>query len=381
MHPLLVGILAANCGIMGFDIYLRVRQWKVVNRTTELPPELNEGASVARVFDQIRISTLRRTEMAILYCFYKLIQVTTLLCYYCPSFLWTWTIHHFGNRMWQPVAYVIEESIISDLIRLPLNLIVFLELRRTQQNHKVALLLSSHEGNMRINVYKLITCFLNMKTVYNFIAIFIGKMMLKGAVVGMATYYTSLVLQTFGGNVFLWSWMISLLTTIILVPLYIEIIIPLLDEYTQLTSGSLKQKLERLANEVNFPLSSIYISLGNHADADHVAYFTGMFSSKVIVISLTLILSMTEEEIVAIVAHEMGHWKLRHAWYYLISRAFYNLFLCVLLMNYYDSLKLYNAFNIEVNNTPPHPVLSFILIADYMLPPFDRQLHYPSLRV
>lgn len=41
-------------------------------------------------------------------------------------------------------------------------------------------------------------------------------------------------------------------------------------------------------------------------------------------------------------------------------------------MNYYDSLKLYNAFNIEVNNTPPHPVLSFILIADYMLPPFDR---------
>ncbi|XP_073983221.1 uncharacterized protein isoform X7 [Rhodnius prolixus] len=258
MHPLLVGILAANCGIMGFDIYLRVRQWKVVNRTTELPPELNEGASVARVFDQIRISTLRRTEMAILYCFYKLIQVTTLLCYYCPSFLWTWTIHHFGNRMWQPVAYVIEESIISDLIRLPLNLIVFLELRRTQQNHKVALLLSSHEGN--------------------------------------------------------------------------------------------------------------------HADADHVAYFTGMFSSKVIVISLTLILSMTEEEIVAIVAHEMGHWKLRHAWYYLISRAFYNLFLCVLLMNYYDSLKLYNAFNIEVNNTPPHPVLSFILIADYMLPPFDRIL-------
>lgn len=58
--------------------------------------------------------------------------------------------------------------------------------------------------------------------------------------------------------------MISLLTTIILVPLYIEIIIPLLDEYTQLTSGSLKQKLERLANEVNFPLSSIYISLGKH---------------------------------------------------------------------------------------------------------------------
>ncbi|XP_073983219.1 uncharacterized protein isoform X5 [Rhodnius prolixus] len=294
MHPLLVGILAANCGIMGFDIYLRVRQWKVVNRTTELPPELNEGASVARVFDQIRISTLRRTEMAILYCFYKLIQVT------------------------------------------------------------------SSDGHNKI---------IRWRSYYHHM-----KMMLKGAVVGMATYYTSLVLQTFGGNVFLWSWMISLLTTIILVPLYIEIIIPLLDEYTQLTSGSLKQKLERLANEVNFPLSSIYISLGNHADADHVAYFTGMFSSKVIVISLTLILSMTEEEIVAIVAHEMGHWKLRHAWYYLISRAFYNLFLCVLLMNYYDSLKLYNAFNIEVNNTPPHPVLSFILIADYMLPPFDRIL-------
>ncbi|KAK9511730.1 hypothetical protein O3M35_000337 [Rhynocoris fuscipes] len=205
-----------------------------------------------------------------------------------------------------------------------------------------------------------------------FISIFLAQAFLKTALYGISTYYTVYFLESFGSDVFIWLWIIWMVGASVITPVYVDLVLPSLEEYAQLQSGSLKDKIERLAAEVGFPFSHIYITRGNNqSDEDHIAYFAGLFSSKAIIISASLVLFLTEEEIVAVVAHEMGHWKLGHSWYYLVSRAIYSFCICFFLRNYYDNGAVYEAFQINPSNAG----MSFLLVTSYLYPPLERLLN------
>ena len=93
---------------------------------------------------------------------------------------------------------------------------------------------------------------------------------------------------------------------------YSQLIVPLFNKQTPLQEGSLRNKIQAFAGKVGFKLDNIYVIDGSKRSTKANAYFTGLGPKKRVVLYDTLIDELTEEEIVAVLAHEVGHYKKRH---------------------------------------------------------------------
>ena len=94
--------------------------------------------------------------------------------------------------------------------------------------------------------------------------------------------------------------------------IYPVLIAPLFNKYEPLEDGDIKQSIEELAKKVEFPLTKIFSVDGSKRSAHSNAYFFGFFKSKRIVLYDTLLKQVNKEELLAILGHEIGHWKLWH---------------------------------------------------------------------
>jgi STE24 endopeptidase len=93
---------------------------------------------------------------------------------------------------------------------------------------------------------------------------------------------------------------------------YASLILPLFNKLKPLEEGSLKEKINAYAAHVKFPLDSIFVINGSKRSTKANAFFSGMGRKKKIVLYDTLIDNHTEEELVAVLAHEVGHFKKKH---------------------------------------------------------------------
>jgi len=113
-----------------------------------------------------------------------------------------------------------------------------------------------------------------------------------------------------------WFWLVALgvvtLFSVFMTMFYSNLIVPLFNRQTPLEEGSLRRKIESFAESVNFQLKNIYVMDGSKRSSKANAYFTGLGPKKRIVLYDTLINDMEEEEIVAVLAHEVGHYKKKH---------------------------------------------------------------------
>ena len=113
-----------------------------------------------------------------------------------------------------------------------------------------------------------------------------------------------------------WFWIIALgavtLFSIFLTMFYSNLIVPLFNKQTPLEEGSLRNKIEEFARKAAFRLNNIYVMDGSKRSSKSNAYFTGLGPRKRIVLYDTLIGDLEEEEIVAVLAHEVGHYKKKH---------------------------------------------------------------------
>jgi STE24 endopeptidase len=114
-----------------------------------------------------------------------------------------------------------------------------------------------------------------------------------------------------------WFWLIALgvvtLVSVLLTMFYSNLIVPLFNRQVPLEEGSLRQKIENFAKEAGFKLDNIYVMDGSKRSSKANAYFSGLGPKKRIVLFDTLIEELEEEEIVAVLAHEVGHYKLKHS--------------------------------------------------------------------
>jgi len=114
-----------------------------------------------------------------------------------------------------------------------------------------------------------------------------------------------------------WFWLIALglvtLVSLFLMMFYSNLIVPLFNKQTPLEQGSLRGKIEEFAVKAGFRLDNIYIMDGSKRSSKANAYFTGLGPKKRIVLFDTLIEDLEEEEIVAVLAHEVGHYKKKHS--------------------------------------------------------------------
>ena len=93
---------------------------------------------------------------------------------------------------------------------------------------------------------------------------------------------------------------------------YTSWILPLFNKLTPLEEGKLKQRIENYARKVNFPLNNILVIDGSKRSTKANAFFSGLGKKKKIVLYDTLIEKQTEDELVAVLAHEVGHYKKKH---------------------------------------------------------------------
>lgn len=113
-----------------------------------------------------------------------------------------------------------------------------------------------------------------------------------------------------------WFWLVALgvitLFSVFMNMFYSNLIVPLFNKQAPLEEGSLRDKIEGFAKGINFRLNNIYVMDGSKRSSKANAYFTGLGPKKRIVLFDTLIKDLEEDEIVAVLAHEVGHYKKKH---------------------------------------------------------------------
>ena len=113
-----------------------------------------------------------------------------------------------------------------------------------------------------------------------------------------------------------WFWLIAwgviTVFTVFMTMFYSNLIVPLFNKQTPLEEGELRDAIEAFARKVGFRLQNIYVIDGSKRSTKANAYFSGLGPKKRIVLYDTLISDHTVDELVAVLAHEIGHYKKKH---------------------------------------------------------------------
>ncbi len=113
-------------------------------------------------------------------------------------------------------------------------------------------------------------------------------------------------------NAWLWAWLVFTLFQLLLTYLAPSLIMPIFNKFTPMAEGELKAAIRQMAERCKFPLTEIYIMDGSKRSTKANAFFTGFGKRKKIALFDTLIASQTTAELVAVLAHEIGHFKKKH---------------------------------------------------------------------
>lgn len=139
------------------------------------------------------------------------------------------------------------------------------------------------------------------------------KSYLLTIILGGALLYGALLLVNILENGFWLSLWLSLSILMLLINMfYADIIVPIFNKLKPLESGSLREKIEQYSQKVGYSLKNIYVIDGSKRSSKANAFFSGLGPRKTIALYDTLIANHTEEELVAVLAHEVGHYKKKH---------------------------------------------------------------------
>lgn len=139
------------------------------------------------------------------------------------------------------------------------------------------------------------------------------KGLLLGAIIGGGIMSLIIWIYESTGNMFwLYAWIAVSVFTIFFTMFYSTLIVPLFNKQTPLEAGELRTAIEGFAVKAGFKLNNIFVIDGSKRSAKSNAYFSGLGSKKRIVLYDTLIKQHTVEELVAVLAHEIGHYKKKH---------------------------------------------------------------------
>src|SRR5690625_1506538 len=110
----------------------------------------------------------------------------------------------------------------------------------------------------------------------------------------------------------LWAWIIWVAFSFLIMWLFPRVIAPLFNRFEPLKQDSLKARIEALAKRCQFALDGLFVMDGSRRSAHGHAYFTGLGKNKRIVFFDTLLKRLNDDEVEAVLAHELGHFKHRH---------------------------------------------------------------------
>jgi STE24 endopeptidase len=183
----------------------------------------------------------------------------------------------------------------------------------------------------------------NRQTLAGFLADFVKGLALSAALGGALLAALLAIMEGTGARWWLWAWAVTSVFGAFTAWIYPTLLAPLFNRFTPLPEGELRDRILALAARVGFRPGGLFVMDASRRTAHGNAYFTGLFRQKRIVLFDTLLEALAPGEVVAVLAHELGHFKLRHVRNRLLRSAlatgalFWGIGLCLPLRVFYDA--------------------------------------------
>jgi len=170
---------------------------------------------------------------------------------------------------------------------------------------------------------------------------------LGGALMAAILYF----FEHTGEDAWLWCWGTTTAFTLVAMFVGPTWIMPLFNKFTPLDEGELRDRILAYADSVAFPLEGLFVIDGSKRSTKANAFFTGFGKNKRIALFDTLIEAQTEDELLGVVAHEIGHYKCKHILQSLAIGIVHFGLIFWLLSNFIASRALFEAFGVEQVST------------------------------
>ena len=151
-----------------------------------------------------------------------------------------------------------------------------------------------------------------------------------------------------GSNFWLYAWALITVFSVFMNMFYSRLIVPLFNKQKPLEEGDLRDKISAYAKTVGFNLSKIFVIDGSKRSTKANAYFSGFGSEKRVTLYDTLINDLEDNEIVAVLAHEVGHYKRKHIVFNLITSIMLTGLTLFVLSFLISNPMLSNALGVEI---------------------------------
>ncbi|PHH91099.1 hypothetical protein CDD83_1671 [Cordyceps sp. RAO-2017] len=338
-------ILGFSVGQYLFETFLTLRQYGVLQRTK--PPAVLAKEISQETFDKSQAYGRAKARFEIASGLWSQIQNVAFIQLDVLPALWSWT----GGLLlrWAPARFTGE---ISHSIVFVMTFIVIQQVLNLPTRLYSTFVLEESFG-------------FNKQTPQLFVTDMIKTNLLTAAIMPPILAAFLKIIQKTGNQFVFYLWVFAAglqLFTTTAYPIFIQ---PLFNKLSPLDEGELKTKVEQLAAGHSFPLRELFVIDGSKRSAHSNAYFYGLPWKKHIVIYDTLIEKTETSEIIAILAHELGHWKLGHTTRLFGIAQAHLLYVFSLFSVFIHNRSLYSAFGFHAQ----HPiVIGFILFSDALSP-------------
>jgi len=360
-----------------WENYLSYRQYKVEKNTRELPKEL-VGVTDQETFEKSRLYALDKDVYSFIHGFYDQLESYVILFIGANPFVWNLSarqlksleIEWLDNEICVSILFVVYFMVYSTITGLPWSIYYTFVL---EEKHGF-----------------------NKQTFSFFIKDNIKKFFVSIAITMPILALLIYIIRMGGDYFFIYAWLFTTVITLLLVTIYADYIAPLFDKYTPLKEGDLRTRIEELAKSVEFPLYKLYVVEGSKRSVHSNAYMYGFHKSKRIVLFDTLIegyepsepkeedkedkkeekeksKGCNTEEILAILAHELGHWKLNHN----IKNLFLNQVNTFLYFLIFAALMNRQVFYSSIGFESEKPVLiGLMIILRFIFAPYNELISF-----
>ncbi|KAI0397230.1 peptidase family M48-domain-containing protein [Xylariaceae sp. FL0594] len=338
-------IIGFSIGQYIFEEFLSLRQYQVLKNTK--PPKVLEQEVSPDVYNKSQAYGRAKAKFGFVKGLISQIQNIAFIHYDVLPKVWSWTGSlllrfapaRFTGEISHSIVFILSFILIQQALSLPANIYHTFVLEEK---------FGFNKQTPKLFVTDLIKS--------NLLAFVLAPPILAG--------FLGIIKKT--GNQFVtYLWLFTAALQMFMITVYPIVILPLFNKLSPLEEGKLKTETEALAKKLKFPLHELFVIDGSKRSNHSNAYFFGLPWKKHIVIYDTLIEKSREEEVVAVLAHELGHWKLGHTTRLFGISQLHVLYIFTLFSVFVNNNSLYSDFGF----IREHPIIiGFILFSDALAP-------------
>ncbi|KAH9283766.1 CAAX prenyl protease 1 -like protein [Echinococcus granulosus] len=375
-------------GLFLWETYLNLRQLKVAKEVTKSPEEIKCLMNDAD-FDKSRRYAIDKLNFDIVSGFYNILSMSVILHFQLIAWAWYKSKEHMlficSHTPWS--FGVTERSEISFSLLFTVYVALFQFFESLPWSYYRLFVVEERYG-------------FNKQTVGFFIKDRL-KALVVGLVIGLPIISVLIwIIKAGGRHFYIYAYGFTFIVSIIIMFVYPEFIAPIFDRYERFPDCELRTKIEELAASIDFPLKKLFVVEGSKRSSHSNAYFYGFGKNKRIVLFDTLIRGFKmsgaesdssesadktsdeaqnrgcgdDEEILAVLAHELGHWKLKHVTFNLVI-AQINIFFMFFAFGQLVSVdQLFVDFGLPPSAAPM--LIRLIVVFQFIFMPYSSVLEF-----